>query len=328
MPNNAITPTGPVVVLVNVCFIASLAIWLIVARRWKRGEVLAYEERRPVPWGPIGAFLATALVLLVVGSALAGDTPAVAPDAPAPTSSQAFQRLLAHISFQALLVGGFLVAVALLSRATWRDLGLPANATQFVGDVGLGLAACIASLIPVYGVLSILVLVYGQPPHHPLIETLSRDFGPTTVLLGIIAAVVVAPICEEVAFRLLLQGWLEKRQGQMTNEDRQMTNDECLMTNEEGQVASSENEISANSSFVIRHSSFPLNWLPIIISATMFAVAHLGQGPAPIALFILAVILGYVYRQTHRIVPCIVTHAMFNLLNLAVLWLSMKGPAE
>ena len=39
------------------------------------------------------------------------------------------------------------------------------------------------------------------------------------------------------------------------------------------------------------------------VSAAIFAFMHLGQGPAPIPLFFLAIGLGYLYRQTHRATP-------------------------
>jgi membrane protease YdiL (CAAX protease family) len=54
----------------------------------------------------------------------------------------------------------------------------------------------------------------------------------------------------------------------------------------------------------------------------MFAVAHIGQGVAPFSLFPLALVLGYLYQRTHRIVPSIVCHALFNATSLLALWAS------
>jgi membrane protease YdiL (CAAX protease family) len=42
--------------------------------------------------------------------------------------------------------------------------------------------------------------------------------------------------------------------------------------------------------------------------------------PDPVALFILALVLGTLYYRTHRIVPSIVTHAAFNATTLLLLW--------
>ena len=60
--------------------------------------------------------------------------------------------------------------------------------------------------------------------------------------------------------------------------------------------------------------------MPILISSVLFALAHFGYGPEPVPLFFLALILGYVYQRTHRIIPCIVTHALFNLVTVIALW--------
>ena len=64
----------------------------------------------------------------------------------------------------------------------------------------------------------------------------------------------------------------------------------------------------------------PHGWLPILVSSLLFALAHFGIGPDPIPLFFLAIVLGYTYQRTHRIVPCMVTHALFNSLTLIALW--------
>ena len=102
-----------------------------------------------------------------------------------------------------------------------------------------------------------------------------------------------------------------------------MTKDEYRMTNVEVTTA-------ADSSFVIRHSSLeeppplgltglPFGWLPIGIVSLLFGLAHLGYGPEPVPLFFLALMLGYIYYRTHRIVPCIVAHATFNSFSMAML---------
>ena len=48
---------------------------------------------------------------------------------------------------------------------------------------------------------------------------------------------------------------------------------------------------------------------------------HLGTGLDPIPLFFLGAILGYLYNKTHRLLPCIVVHMLFNGFSLACVWL-------
>jgi membrane protease YdiL (CAAX protease family) len=47
--------------------------------------------------------------------------------------------------------------------------------------------------------------------------------------------------------------------------------------------------------------------------------------PDPVPLFFLALVLGYLYRQTHRIVPAVVLHAGLNATTLAAAWLTTLG---
>ena len=61
----------------------------------------------------------------------------------------------------------------------------------------------------------------------------------------------------------------------------------------------------------------------ITVSSALFAAAHLGHGPDWIPLFLLAVGLGYVYQRTHRLVPGIIAHMLFNSLALVQLSLSL-----
>jgi membrane protease YdiL (CAAX protease family) len=64
----------------------------------------------------------------------------------------------------------------------------------------------------------------------------------------------------------------------------------------------------------------PYGWAPIILSSLLFAAAHFGYGPEPVPLFVLALVLGYCYQRTHRILPCIIAHSLFNLNSMIVLW--------
>jgi membrane protease YdiL (CAAX protease family) len=66
----------------------------------------------------------------------------------------------------------------------------------------------------------------------------------------------------------------------------------------------------------------PAGVWPIVASSSFFALLHLGHGPDPIPLVVFAAMLGYVYRQTHRLAPSIVTHLLLNSCSLVIFWLS------
>ncbi len=61
-----------------------------------------------------------------------------------------------------------------------------------------------------------------------------------------------------------------------------------------------------------------LGFLPIVISASIFALLHVSHGPDWVPLFLLAVGLGYLYRQTHRLLPSITVHFLLNSVSMAM----------
>jgi membrane protease YdiL (CAAX protease family) len=164
----------------------------------------------------------------------------------------------------------------------------------------------------------------------------AKDPDGSILVAAFFAAVLFAPICEEITFRLLLQGWLEKwedaRLGwrrmaapEIATEPTPLQADAMvpIEPSPEPFVADDADVASAPAPELSPiHGPFglPHGWAPILVSSLLFALAHFGIGPDPIPLFLLALVLGYVYQRTHRIVPCMVTHALFNSLTLVALW--------
>ena len=139
-------------------------------------------------------------------------------------------------------------------------------------------------------------------------------------------------------FRLLLQGWLEKCEARWRGLLRQeqeieaVTADEVLQTDAPraslaatdavvGQPAMESMTLYSDAGTITsRTVDTPHGWVAILISAALFGLAHLGYGPEPIPLFFLALVLGYLYNRTHRIVPSVVAHALFNAYSMIALW--------
>jgi hypothetical protein len=178
---------------------------------------------------------------------------------------------------------------------------------------------------------------------HPLVQMVAEsDHSVCVMLLVSFAVVVVAPICEEITFRLLLQGWLEKLEfskseashslvpAQVAGNEGELFDsigvapDEPLPPSDVIQDVSTSDDASRTTSPLIP-STHPragakFAWKSIVISSLLFSLAHFGYGPEPIPLFFLALALGYVYNRTHRIVPSIVAHAAFNSYTMIALW--------
>lgn len=330
-------------------FLASIVVWIQLIARWRRREmILDYEPRRPVPWGPVALVPAFAFVLLALWS---GQTAQGVPvEEPSVDPSDAIPNILASMFLQ-LLLTGFVVLVAVLSQATARDMGLPASPRQFAKDVGIGAVACLAAVAPVFTIQGLLLYLLGhdEPSRHPLVKMLTGGEASISLLIvASAAAAVVAPLCEEIIYRLMLQGWLEKwedeRFGRLAAPADTAIADLDLPTdveaNDEARMTKDEAVTSPTSTFVIGHSSLstdqpprglfglPHGWFPIILSAALFAAAHFGYGPEPVPIFFLALILGYVYQRTHRIVPTIVAHSLFNLVTMISLWRMVFHPVE
>jgi membrane protease YdiL (CAAX protease family) len=324
-------------VVVLVLLIASVGTWFYLFDHMQHGPILAHEPRRPVPWHGFWALLPVALVVLTISTAIfeAGTVPEAKPE----TAADLVSQLAKAGSLQLALVGAIMVALIAVSQTTWADLGLPRNLREFGEDVGIGVLAWLASLLPVYGTQLVLVTLFGHAEGHPLIQMIEQHGSPMLFVLAFAAAVVVAPLCEELMFRLVLQGWLEKW------EDRELGWRSAIGAPIElVEVVAPEPTAGADASVVETRmlaeeleslspppmtgvGGLPYGWFPIGLSSILFALAHVGWGPDPVALFLLALILGYVYQRTHRIVPSIVTHALFNGMALFALWRVMSAGA-
>jgi membrane protease YdiL (CAAX protease family) len=320
--------------MVLVLAIASIGTWFFLADRLSRGPILKLEPRRPVPWHGVWTLLPLLLVVLTVLAAIFGDNPS---DDRAAAASELVERIALGSTQQLVLVVALMAVMIAVSRATRADLGLPRNRRELIGDVRIGAVAWLAALLPVYGVQFVLISIVGQAAGHPLIKMVEEHANPALFLLAFAAAVVVAPFCEELMFRLLLQGWLEKwedaRLGWRTARDSQP---EAVSLEIPANVAPTGVVIEAPQAVElvpieppqVGIGGLPYGWLPIGASSLLFALAHVGYGPDPIPLFLLALIMGYVYQRTHRIVPSMVTHALFNGMSLFALWRFMSAGAH
>ncbi len=330
--------------------------WVALGRNWQKyGSWLPYERRWPVPWGGMGAFLAVAFLVMSVAELLV-EKPAVdevLSNQTELTSRQFIEFSLVNSSTSLALVGFMGFFLMRMGGATLADLGLPATRERFVKDLGLGFLAALAALPVVYMAHTLLALLLNQPSEHPTLMQVLGDPNPLVLLAAALSAAVAAPVFEEFVFRLLFQGWLERVEdealgvaGRLRIEEQQERVEPEVpagsMAAEEALPDPDDPLASARSAPQLwklrtRQGAPPLppeitalglphGWGPILISSLVFAVIHLSQGPAaPIPLFILALMLGYLYQRTHRLTPSIAAHATFNLISLVMAWLAARG---
>ncbi|MHB9081047.1 MAG: CPBP family intramembrane glutamic endopeptidase [Pirellulaceae bacterium] len=320
----------------------TLVTWSTLCFRRQPGQPwVAYEPRRPVPWGLVDVLLA--LGLLIVFSSLALTVVGVGPqeESPAiPTIQEPDFRAPAIYAQAAVSLAVVLVSVLSIVgryRAEGRELGWVVS--KIGSDVRLGVVAFLALAPPVYALQ--LLLVQWFKSHHPLVEMLRKDPQPHLIVACIVSAVVVAPVAEEYLFRGLLQGWFERL---ATGRDRSQEllvggRTDALDVREVGESPAEKSASNRSSSDQCVSPALgviePLQdseqavgaaYWPMAVSALIFAVLHLSHGPDWIPLFFLALGLGYLYRQTHRILPSIVVHFLLNACSIVMFLVEVFFP--
>jgi membrane protease YdiL (CAAX protease family) len=238
-------------------------------------------------------------------------------------------------------VAAVVSAIAVFFGVSRADLGVDGGPRDFRRDIKIGLVTGLAAIAPAYLMLGLLTQSQ-DPSKHPMIKMVMGSHQSLGVFIAAaILAMIVAPVCEEIVFRLLLQGWLERWECAMlgyegvagsvstngaaaSNEFPEPTVSEDATAKDEPTEAltykSQSPALMVHPPMIGVTGVFPFGWMPIVISSLMFAVAHIGNGPDPIPLFFFALGLGYVYQRTHRIVPSIVAHALFNSYAMIALW--------
>lgn len=134
-----------------------------------------------------------------------------------------------------------------------------------------------------------LLLVSGAlnaivPYEHPILDLLARFRDPATLAAVWLSAVVAAPIGEEIFFRGVLQGWFESLASRQVGAGRRSV-------------------------------------VPVVASALAFAAAHVGQGLGWIPLVGFGIAVGFLRSARGSLLPCIVVHAIFNAISVAIILL-------
>jgi membrane protease YdiL (CAAX protease family) len=236
-----------------------------------------------------------------------------------------------------LIDGVLLIALPLLVRVTsgarLRDLGL--SFQQFTRQAAIGIVAALIMTPVVYPVQLFATRIWPIDPEHvhPLMRMLQEQFSLGLAELAILAAVVVAPLFEELMFRAILQSWLIKvlgRFGGARAPAKASIADSSLDLSGDGNVP----EEWATPGLIPTGEPMPRCalgrsvWVAIGLTSFVFAGFHLPQWPAPIALFALALVIGFVYHRTGSLITAAFTHATFNGFSTLLLFLALLASHE
>lgn len=208
--------------------------------------------------------------------------------------------MIGLVSLGQLIGTGVGLVVLLVRHPSWGGLSL---STKTIADgvkwgiLGFGL------VVPPILILQ-LVLTKLVPYQHATFDVLNRDSPLISFVLTWLAAVVAAPICEEIFFRGVLQGWLQR----VFAKDKPSL-DSLIAGGNDGV----EEEFPGSASFPIA---------AVVVASLVFAMVHWGQGLAPIPLFFFALALGYLYHQTGNLISCVVLHVALNAFSM--FWFTMQ----
>ncbi len=317
----------------------SLSIWWLVFRRSQRGEtVLAAEPRRDVPWQ--GRHVALAFFIYLLFPVLGELAARWHFEVPTDENLQYGKVEVAVWLLGALLVlrplSAILVVVFLRLdlASSIGDLGFSLRRAK--SDIVVGLIAFLAIGPVVYTLQDVLTRAYTaiaghSPDVHPLIKIVESHPTQSVLTMTAISAVLIAPVVEEFIFRAVLQGWLEKifhkvqvaadRQQSRPVADNPESNPPTQLDPSNPYAAGHVDEPESGRAAISVPE--PLLVAPIFLSAMLFAVFHIEHGLAWMPLFLLALVLGFLYQRTHRILPCVVVHMCVNGLSMLYVWLAV-----
>ena len=261
----------------------------------------------------IGCYLAGTLgCLLVARLALGWEFD------PLDISAVAKERSLWLNSLAELLA--VLISSILIARMSMSSSHTPLGWTlsHAAADIRLALLVGAAVLPIIYLVQFLVTQLPGMQYRHPFITMLLEADRASLWAAVAVSAVIVAPIAEEYFFRALLQGWFESLLTRVVPDYPPFL---------------SEPSCDADTVFVESAAEPPsglgiLRYAPILASSTMFAAAHIGHGGGWVAIFILALALGYLYQKTRRLLPGILLHMCLNAISVGLAyWVSLNPPS-
>lgn len=189
-----------------------------------------------------------------------------------------------------------------------------------LGGLNKNLLLALVAFAMVFPILFGIQFICGLivPYEHNTLELLEENFSVTTMFVTWFSAVLVAPVVEEVFFRGLLQAWLQRfLDSPNPGFDIPVLIGGWSSDHKKNEMASAGKELALPAK-----ARAMIFWMPIFISSFLFAMAHFDQGLAPIPLFVFALVLGYLYRTTGSLIPCIALHLLLN--GYTMFWLTMQ----
>jgi membrane protease YdiL (CAAX protease family) len=188
-------------------FAGSLALWVrILVKRIFGQPPLGLVERQPVSWepAPLGATFLVAFYLPLFLFRLS-------PWLVGPIDPQSLGAVQWSSAFAITQIVAIVALLRLAGPLRKEDFGL--NLSRWRSDILVGAGGFLASFIPVYlvTVLQQFLNWRGPDDKHVFFKILEASEGNGAVLWIVGAVVIVAPLAEELLYRVLLQGFIQSQ---------------------------------------------------------------------------------------------------------------------
>jgi membrane protease YdiL (CAAX protease family) len=220
------------------------------------------------------------------------------------------------LAFLVLLVGD-----ALVRPHVRQQLGF--DRRRFPSGIALGVCGLLLAMPLVYATMVgsewvYRVVRYTHPSEHDLLRVMGETADPGLKYMMVAAAVLVAPLWEELLFRghiqTIVRELLIRIAGPPSPGPPDLT---PVLDSTRGTVLAYAN----TGTDADRRSPHPAaSWVAIVLTSAMFAGVHTPwQMPA---IFALSLCLGFAYERTNNLWVPVTIHALFNTLMTTYFFLS------
>lgn len=357
-----------------VALTVGLTVWLSIgaAVSWWAWRLLATVPSEPAPsLRLLGAHvLGAALIMILVQGLAVGSArhlfeaaqPAPADgivaspdDVPPVTLTRKFVTIMSAVAVANMITVALVVLGLRAAGVSNERLGL--SLPHVGGDIRLGLLGFLAFAPPTLALQASLRWAFPEAIKQHEVERqfaglLELEQTEYVLSLAVIfwAVGVMAPIAEELVFRVLLLGWAERAIERWTGEKggaRRIVPTQSVSAThppagDQPRVDSGSGEpnpyqtpgdaastANASADVPAEAASSPASAsaarLALVFTSLLFAGAHATQWPDPIALFVFSCGLGFLYQRTHRWLPSVVMHATLNTFSLTALAIALAA---
>lgn len=220
----------------------------------------------------------------------------------------------------------------------WPPSRIGLTLRRFRRNLAAGVVGWLLLTPPVLALNFLITYLYGLwttvgTQEHPLTELAEHGIRPFEEILLVAAAVVAAPVLEEMMFRGVIQRWVVRWPG--GNLLALAAALAVAFWSRHEEFIQGWGQWDATFILELAPVGFVLAMLPvygivracsrtsvgpgIFAASLLFAAVHSFAWPTPISLFLLALGLGYLFHRTGSLVGPMVLHALFNAVTCVVL---------